>query len=272
MAADISVGIAVQGEKEFNKALKECQNTLKQLDSGLKANAAEFDKNENAMRQSKERYELLGNAIEENERIIEALNDAIKFSTDTYGAAAKKTTDYVTAQNKAREAVAKLRKELEQSDAEMGEIGRDSTRVGRQLENGIGEAAEDVGRKFDQMVEKLDTDLGEIGSAAKFSAIIEGGGAIAGAVSNVIEGIEQVVEGTEDYRRRMSFLEQNAITAGLDPEKLKTAKADMAILHPLPRVNEIAVAVDEDPRACYFKQVLCGKYMRMALILKLLGV
>lgn len=221
MAADISVGIAVQGEKEFNKALKECQNTLKQLDSGLKANAAEFDKNENAMRQSKERYELLGNAIEENEKIIEALNDAIKFSTDTYGAAAKKTTDYVTAQNKAREAVAKLRKELEQSDAEMGEIGRDSTRVGRQLENGIGEAAEDVGRKFDQMVEKLDTDLGEIGSAAKFSAIIEGGGAIKDTVSNVIEGIEQVVEGTEDYRRRMSFLEQNAITAGLDPEKLK---------------------------------------------------
>ena len=46
----------------------------------------------------------------------------------------------------------------------------------------------------------------------------------------------------------------------------------MAILHPLPRVNEIAVAVDNDPRACYFKQVLNGKYMRMALILMLLGI
>ena len=58
----------------------------------------------------------------------------------------------------------------------------------------------------------------------------------------------------------------------LNPKKLETAKPDLAILHPLPRVNEISVAIDDDPRACYFKQVLNGKYMRMALILKLLEV
>ncbi len=56
----------------------------------------------------------------------------------------------------------------------------------------------------------------------------------------------------------------------LTPDKLLNAKPDLAILHPLPRVNEISVAIDKDPRACYFKQVLNGKYMRMALILKLL--
>ena len=52
----------------------------------------------------------------------------------------------------------------------------------------------------------------------------------------------------------------------LTPEKLDTAKKDLAILHPLPRVNEISVAIDKDPRACYFRQVLNGKYIRMALI------
>lgn len=56
----------------------------------------------------------------------------------------------------------------------------------------------------------------------------------------------------------------------LTPEKLLDAKSDMSILHPLPRVNEISVKIDKDPRACYFKQVENGKYMRMALILKLL--
>ena len=56
----------------------------------------------------------------------------------------------------------------------------------------------------------------------------------------------------------------------LEPKKLKNAKNDLCIMHPLPRVNEISVAVDSDPRACYFKQVLNGKYVRMALILKLL--
>ncbi len=58
----------------------------------------------------------------------------------------------------------------------------------------------------------------------------------------------------------------------LTPNKLRKAKADMRILHPLPRVNEISVAVDQDPRAAYFRQVKNGKFIRMALILKLLGV
>ena len=56
----------------------------------------------------------------------------------------------------------------------------------------------------------------------------------------------------------------------LDAEKMKKAKEDCIVLHPLPRVNEISVDVDKDPRACYFKQVYNGKYMRMALIRKLL--
>ncbi|MBE6793132.1 MAG: aspartate carbamoyltransferase, partial [Ruminococcaceae bacterium] len=67
----------------------------------------------------------------------------------------------------------------------------------------------------------------------------------------------------EDYLR----LKDSYILA---PKKLENAKADLCIMHPLPRVNEISVAIDDDPRACYFKQVLYGKYMRMALILKLL--
>ena len=58
----------------------------------------------------------------------------------------------------------------------------------------------------------------------------------------------------------------------LTPDKLKDAKSDLCIMHPLPRVNEIAVAIDDDPRACYFKQVYNGKIVRMALILKLLEV
>mgnify|MGYP000010717193 FL=1 len=56
----------------------------------------------------------------------------------------------------------------------------------------------------------------------------------------------------------------------LDGKKLKNAKSDLAILHPLPRVNEISVEIDDDPRACYFRQVMNGKFVRMALMLTLL--
>ena len=67
----------------------------------------------------------------------------------------------------------------------------------------------------------------------------------------------------EDYLR---LKDRYILTA----EKMKAAPESMIVMHPLPRVNEISVAVDDDPRACYFKQVLYGKYMRMALILRLL--
>ena len=69
----------------------------------------------------------------------------------------------------------------------------------------------------------------------------------------------------EDYVRMKDFYI-------LDKQKLELAKDDMYILHPLPRVNEIATEVDSDPRAAYFKQVQYGVYVRMALILTLLEV
>ena len=69
----------------------------------------------------------------------------------------------------------------------------------------------------------------------------------------------------EDYVRLKDFYI-------LTKEKLDLASRDMLVLHPLPRVNEISVEVDEDPRACYFKQVKYGMYVRMALIMTLLGL
>lgn len=73
---------------------------------------------------------------------------------------------------------------------------------------------------------------------------------------------ERFSDPAEYERLRNSFV--------LTPEKLQNAKSDLCIMHPLPRVNEISVRVDSDPRACYFRQTVYGKYMRMALILKLL--
>jgi aspartate carbamoyltransferase catalytic subunit len=69
----------------------------------------------------------------------------------------------------------------------------------------------------------------------------------------------------EDYiRLRDSYI--------LDKGKISRARKDMIVLHPLPRVNEISYEIDSDPRACYFKQVKYGMYVRMALMMKLLGI
>lgn len=230
MAADISVGIAVQGEKEFNKALRECQNTLKQLDSGLKANAAEFEGNESAMRQSKERFEMLTKSIEGNERIIKSLGEAIEWSTNEYGAASTQTTKYVDAQNKARIAVAKLKKELEESDGEMEELGRDSARVGRQLENGIGEAADDVSRKFDSMVKNLDTDISGLSKTLNFAAGFSVAGMIIDGAQSAYSAVTSLVDASMDYNRQMSFLEVNAAAAGFSFEKIQDYAVGVAAI------------------------------------------
>ena len=96
-----------------------------------------------------------------------------------------------------------------------------------------------------------------------------------------VEGLEEVIQKLDIlYMTRVQkerfFNEADYIRLKdsyiLDNDKLKLAKKDLAILHPLPRVNEISPEVDEDPRACYFQQVKYGMYIRMALIAKLLGV
>ena len=96
-----------------------------------------------------------------------------------------------------------------------------------------------------------------------------------------VETIDEVIEELDvlymtRVQRERFFNEADYLrlkdTYILDMNKLKNAKPDLSILHPLPRVNEIDVKVDDDPRACYFRQALNGKYVRMALIMTLLGV
>lgn len=94
-----------------------------------------------------------------------------------------------------------------------------------------------------------------------------------GSLEQALPGLD-VLYMTRVQRERFDSLEEYERLKDsyiLTPEKLTHADERMAILHPLPRVNEISVAVDDDPRACYFRQALNGKYMRMALILKLLS-
>ena len=103
----------------------------------------------------------------------------------------------------------------------------------------------------------------------------------AGAAYKQVETMEAVMPELDilymtRVQRERFFNEEDYIrlkdTYILNMEKLASAKKDMAILHPLPRVNEISVEVDDDPRAAYFRQALCGKYIRMALILNLLNI
>ena len=226
MGADISVGIAVQGEREFNKALTACQNTLKQLDSSLKANAAGFEDSAAGMSNSAQRARLLNAALDENRKMEAALGDAIEFASKEYGEASRETTKYVVAQNKAREAIARIEQELKGADREMEEFGRDSQKVARQIDNGITDSAEKAGRSIDEMVRSIKEDVGSISMSTTISAISDAGNAIMGTFSSV----NSFAESSRDRRRELAMLEANSMMAQQEYDEVYAISMGVAAL------------------------------------------
>lgn len=220
---DISVSIGVQGESEFKKALTECQNTVKQLDSALKANAAEYENNADALGKNAERTELLNKALNAQKDIAKKMGEAVAYASEKYGAASSQATKYVLAQNKAKEAVAKLEKELKDSDREMEELGRDSARAGRQLQQGLGEGAREAAEDLEDMVRSMKDSLESISSSTGITATID-------IARNVIDGIKGITEETADYRKYMSYLEQSAKDYGQSWEEVEAHAIHVAAL------------------------------------------
>lgn len=218
---EIKTTIAIDGEKEFKKAIDEAGRSMRVMSSEMKAAAADFDLSGDRMDYLGKKSQSLKDQIKQQEAIIKSLEGAVKDSADSYGDASAKTDGYRIKLNNARASMSKMQRELEETDREMADLGRDSGRVGRQLENGIGDAADDVSRKFDAMVNKLDTDIGGIGSTLKFAAGVEVAGNIADAVTGAYEAVTGFVDESAEYNRTMSFLEINAENAGHSFEKIK---------------------------------------------------
>lgn len=230
MARDISVSISVQGEREYRTALKDAQSAVKLLDSELKASEAAFDGSANAQEHYANKTRLISAQIEQQKTILKSLEQAVKEAGKEFGESSAKTDYFRIEVNKTHASIAKLERVFRESEAEMAELGRDSGRVGRQLEQGIGEAADDVSRKFDQMVNKLSMDIGGIRSTLNFGAAFEIGGAVLEGVKGAYDAVTGLVDSSMDYNRQMAMLEQNAFKFGFDPDWLKQQAVGIAEL------------------------------------------
>lgn len=226
MARDISVSIAVQGEKEFNQALRDAQSAVKVLSSELKASEAAFDESADAQAFYANKTRLINAQIEQQKSIMQALEQAVREAGEEFGDASSKTDKYRIEINRTEASIAKLERSLRETQQEAEELGRDSTRIGRQLEDGIGDAADDVSDKLEEMTRRIESDLGNIGGAVEFSAFKDAGEMVVGA----FEQLGAFVEESEEYRRSMSFLEQNAMNAGFEFEYVKGLLFEAAAL------------------------------------------
>lgn len=210
-AREIATTIKLDGEKAFNAALRDAQRELRVMNSDLKAAAAEFDFTGNKQQMLTAKSRTLRDEIAQQDKIVEALTKAVKDSAGQYGDASKQTDGYRIKLSNATSMLFKLKQQLAETDREAEELGRDSVRVGRQIKDGIGDAAEDAGESLDDMIKKISSDIGSLKGSAAFSIATN----IASFATGSIGNINDFVENTRDYRNKRA-LAQNAAEEALN--------------------------------------------------------
>ena len=253
---DIRTRLTIEGEKELRKELDAAAREMRVLESGMKAVAAGFDATDNKYGKLEASSKSLHSMLAQQEEITKALAQAVKDSTEKYGKASEETDGWTIKLNKALTKQEELRKAMRNADRELDEFARDSAKAGRELENGLGDAAEDTRRSLAQMYDEMKSGIDDIRGSVGVSAAFD----IGGGIVDLAQGLDSFAEGSRDYRRRLAFLKQNAETAGLDYNEIMnqyyeisglTGESDGAIegLSNLIAagldIHEVAAAVDE---------------------------
>lgn len=211
---EIRTTLALDGENEYKKALSEAQRGLRVLGSELKLASAEFETNGDKQAFLTAKSQTLRSEIAQQEEIVKSLEGAVKDAGEKYGETAKATDDYKIKLNSAKATLEKMRRELDATDREAQDLGRDSVRVGRQLEDGIGDGADQAKESLESMAAQMKQSLEEIKSSSFVTA--------AGSAWNMAQGVYQsassLVESTRDYRMTVAKFKQTVEDNGFDYE------------------------------------------------------
>lgn len=214
---EIKTTLTLDGEKKFENEIKDASRSLRVMSSEMKSVSADYDLTGDRATYLAQKSQNLKSQLAQQKEIFRALSQAVESSAKSTGEASAKTDVYRIRMNTAAAAVTKLERELRDTDREMEELGRESAKVGRQIEEGIGEAAEETAKSLDEMYAKLKEDVGSIKGSSAVSAVTDLGGAIAGTW----QSLDSFAESSRDFNRQMSFLEQNAKTAGAEFGEVK---------------------------------------------------
>ena len=213
----IETTIELDGEQAFKQALSAATREMRVMDSELKAVSAAYETNGNSAQYFAAKQQNLRNQIAQQREIIQGLERAVEDAGKAYGESSQQVDAYAIRLNNARTKMSRLEKELESTDREVEELGRDAVRAGRQIEDGIGEGAERAESSLKSLISTMQEDIGSIKTSAAVTAVT-GVWELATGAYNAVSGF---VEGTVDYRRQLSFLQQNAETKGFDFDKIK---------------------------------------------------
>lgn len=218
---EIRTTLALDGESEYKKALSEAQRGLRVLGSELKLASAEFETNGDKQAFLTAKSQTLRSEIAQQEEIVKSLEGAVKDAGEKYGETAKATDDYQIKLNSAKATLEKMRRELDATDREAQDLGRDSVRVGRQLEDGIGDGADQAKESLESMAAQMKQSLEEI----KSSSFVTAAGSAWNMAQGVYQGLSELEESSREYNRTLAIFKQNVEDDGFDYEWAKE-KAD----------------------------------------------
>lgn len=231
----IETTIALDGEQQFKQALASAAREMRVLESESRALSAAYDKNSASAASYAARQQNLRSQIQQQEHIVSALERAVEDSAKAYGEASAQTDGWAIKLNNARTRLSRLQKELEATDREAEELGRDSIKVGRQIDEGIGDGAREAEESVNSLFDAMRQDVASIKTSGAIMAVQS----LWDMASNAYSSVEGFVDGTLDYRRQLSLLLYNSQSTGFGTEHVEKSMIEVTGM-----VNDTSAAVE----------------------------
>lgn len=214
---EIKTSIALDGEQAFKQALADASRNLRVMDADLKAAATEFKVTGDAQQYYTEKSRSLKEQIAQQEQVVDALVNAVRQSAAVYGNNSAKTDEWRIKLSNATGKLMTMKKSLQDTDKEAEEFGRDSKRVGKQIEDGIGDGAEEANKSVKDLIESMQQDIGSIKGSVGFQMAAT----VTQTITSAVQGVTDFVESNRDYRRAMEQFETAAEAGNHNKDAMK---------------------------------------------------
>lgn len=214
---EIKTSIALDGEQEFKQALADASRNLRVMDADLKAAATEFKVTGDAQQYYTEKSRNLKEQIAQQEQVVDMLVNAVRKSAAAFGESDAKTDGWRIKLSNATAKLMTMKKSLQDTDKEAEEFGRDSKRVGKQIEDGIGDGAEEANKSVKDLIESMQQDIGSIKGSVGFQMAAT----VTQTITSAVQGVTDFVESNRDYRRAMEQFETAAEAGNHNKDAMK---------------------------------------------------
>ena len=222
-AKEIKASLKLDGEQKFKKALYDAGQVATVLAGEMKKVTSEFKLTGDAEKFTAEKTRILKEQIAQQRESVRALSQAVADAGNKWGENSRKQNDYRIKLNSATRNLYEMERAFQSVDREAEEFGRDSVKVGRQIERGIGDGAEEAQKSMKGLIEQMQEDIGSIKGSVAFTVTNQVINTVTGAFNN----LQDFVTSNQEYRRRVANFEAAARMGNHSIEEMRKVAASL---------------------------------------------